>query len=86
MLGNGSGFDLRRSELLVLVASIALVALVVLTSDPPSCQPSGRDAHGELTMANAAEPADVSIDGNVVGRISEDQVGALGAGPCSGGF
>ncbi len=26
-----SGFDLRRSELLVMVASIALVALVVLT-------------------------------------------------------
>ena len=33
--------------------------------------------HGELAMADAAEPAHVSIDRNIVGRISEDEIGAF---------
>ena len=34
------------------------------------------DAHGELAMADAPEPADMAIDGDVVGRVGEDEIGA----------
>lgn len=35
------------------------------------------DAHGELAMADAAEPADMPIDRNVVRWIGEEEVGTL---------
>ena len=33
--------------------------------------------HGELAMADAAEPADVAVDRDIVGRVGEDEIGAL---------
>src|SRR5689334_1861310 len=36
-------------------------------------------AHGEFAMTNAAEAADMAVDGDVVGRIGEDE---FGLGPC----
>ncbi len=35
--------------------------------------------HGEFAMADTAKPGDVAVDGDVVGRIGEDQIGALAA-------
>jgi hypothetical protein len=35
-------------------------------------------AHGELAMADAAKPANMTIDRNVIWRIREDEIGALG--------
>jgi len=50
-------------------------------------------AHGELAMTNAAEPTDVTVDGDVVRRIREHEfrlgafeqtiVGSLVAGICA---
>ena len=49
-----------------------------------SCKKAGElgrghlpDAHGELAVADAPEPADMAVDRHVVGRIGEDEVGAL---------
>jgi hypothetical protein len=33
--------------------------------------------HGELAVADAAEPAYMAVDRNVVGWVGEDEVGAL---------
>jgi hypothetical protein len=41
------------------------------------CRGHLSNAHGEFPMANAARATDVAVDGDVVGRVGKDQVGAL---------
>ena len=61
---------------------VTMVVPVLMTSCQVSENPKTGPvaAHTMMTataMANAAEPADISIDCNIVGRIGEDEVGAF---------
>ena len=48
-----------------------------LSKEPVKAPSTSRHAHGELAMADAAEPADMAVDRNVVGWVGEDEVGTL---------